>query len=439
MAWIKKKPEEMQKLADTVEQGSANLAKSIAPSTGGSTADGKFTYSGAPKYNNQYADQIGALTDELMNREKFSYDPNHDPLYEQYQTAYTREGKRAMQDTVGDVSARTGGLASSYATTAASQAYDNYMGQLADKIPELEQLAYSMYRDDQNDKRQDIQMLLALEQGDYGKYQDLLNQYNADRGFGYGIYSDDWNRNYQTGRDQIADSRYDAQWQYQLGRDQIADSRYEDELKYSREQDQLNRKYQTDTDNYNRAMAKWQLTGTLDAESAKVLGLPAGTRTSDYEYRMAQLAQAGKGSSGRSASGNTLTDLFQNMYNSGSPYSYLNSYYKDYGVAYKGLEGVWDDYENWASSRTYGGNGNAVSSSSSEWSAPQSKMNLSDHMTIDVKNNNSLNTVDRSLKRMYDRGDTQNEMSAFIAQCIEDGRISKASAQQLLVRYGIDL
>ncbi len=45
---------------------------------------------------------------------------------------YSEQGKKAMDDTIGRVSARTGGLASSYATSAANQAYNGYMEKLED-------------------------------------------------------------------------------------------------------------------------------------------------------------------------------------------------------------------------------------------------------------------------------------------------------------------
>lgn len=45
---------------------------------------------------------------------------------------YSEQGKKAMDDTIGQVSARTGGLASSYATSAANQAYNGYMEELED-------------------------------------------------------------------------------------------------------------------------------------------------------------------------------------------------------------------------------------------------------------------------------------------------------------------
>ena len=142
---------------------------------------GGFSYEAAPTYTSRYQNQIDDLTRQILNREAFSYDPEKDPTYQQYKESYTRSGERAMQDTLGQVSARTGGLASSYAGSAAQQTYDNYMGALADKIPELKQLAYSMYQDEGNTQRANLEMLVALEQGDYAKYADLLAQYNTDR------------------------------------------------------------------------------------------------------------------------------------------------------------------------------------------------------------------------------------------------------------------
>ena len=126
---------------------------------------GGFSYEAAPTYTSRYQNQIDDLTRQILNREAFSYDPEKDPAYQQYKESYTRSGERAMQDTLGQVSARTGGLASSYAGSAAQQTYDNYMGALADKIPELKQLAYSMYQDEGNTQRANLEMLVALEQG----------------------------------------------------------------------------------------------------------------------------------------------------------------------------------------------------------------------------------------------------------------------------------
>ena len=100
-----------------------------------------------PTYQSAYDAQIDALLNQYLNREKFSYDAESDPLYQQYRDIYTREGNRSMNDTLAAAAAGAGGM-SSYAMTAAQQANNYYMAQLGDKIPELQQLAYEMYMDD---------------------------------------------------------------------------------------------------------------------------------------------------------------------------------------------------------------------------------------------------------------------------------------------------
>lgn len=260
---------------------------------------GGFSYEAAPTYTSRYQNQIDDLTRQILNREAFSYDPEKDPTYQQYKESYTRSGERAMQDTLGQVSARTGGLASSYAGSAAQQIYDNYMGALADKIPELKQLAYSMYQDEGNTQRANLEMLVALEQGDYAKYADLLAQYNTDRSFDYGVH-----------RDNISDERYNNEWNYSVGRDQIADKRYEDETAYNRET------YKDETE-YNRALAKAQtLAAGGDFSGYKALGYTdqeiAGLKSA-YNKAQASARSGGSKSGGSSAS----EDVYAGMYKAG--------------------------------------------------------------------------------------------------------------------------
>ena len=242
---------------------------------------GGFSYEAAPTYTSRYQNQIDDLTRQILNREAFSYDPEKDPTYQQYKESYTRSGERAMQDTLGQVSARTGGLASSYAGSAAQQTYDNYMGALADKIPELKQLAYSMYQDEGNTQRANLEMLVALEQGDYAKYADLLAQYNTDRSFDYGVH-----------------------------RDNIGDERYEDETAYNRET------YKDETE-YNRAMAKAQtLAAGGDFSGYKALGYTdqeiAGLKSA-YNKAQASVRSGGSKRGGPSAS----EDVYAEMYKAG--------------------------------------------------------------------------------------------------------------------------
>lgn len=64
-----------------------------------------------PSYDATYDKQLSDLYEKIMNREKFSYDAANDPLYQQYREMYTREGKAAMQDTMGQASALTAATA----------------------------------------------------------------------------------------------------------------------------------------------------------------------------------------------------------------------------------------------------------------------------------------------------------------------------------------
>lgn len=169
-----------------------------------------------PKYFNRYDERLNELVDQILNRDPFSYDAENDPLYRFYQGQYQRNGDKAMRDTLGAQAARTGGLSSSYAGSVAQQSYNDYMQGLNDIVPELYKLAYSMYKDDEDSQRANVEMLRALEQGDYAKFQDLLAQYNTDRSFNYGVFSDARNFGYQQQRDNIEDSRYNAEWAYKL-------------------------------------------------------------------------------------------------------------------------------------------------------------------------------------------------------------------------------
>ena len=79
--------------------------------------------SNKPKeYTNPYSTQISDLLNSIQSS-KFNYNFNADPLYTQYKEQYQRQGQKAMMDTVGNVSALTGGYGNSYATTAGSEAY----------------------------------------------------------------------------------------------------------------------------------------------------------------------------------------------------------------------------------------------------------------------------------------------------------------------------
>ena len=117
----------------------------------------------------------------------FSYDLESDPVWQAYKKQYTREGQRATQDALGTTAASTGGIPSSYATAAATQAGDYYAAQMTDKVPELYQQAYN-------------------------RYLNELSQWNADRSFGYGQYIDELNTQIANRQEALQNALYGAQY-----------------------------------------------------------------------------------------------------------------------------------------------------------------------------------------------------------------------------------
>lgn len=156
---------------------------------------GNYSYSGTkPTYNNRYDAQIQQLLGDILNREEFTYDAETDPLYAQYRKQYTREGDRATANALANAAAASGGQVSSYAQTAAGQAANYYAAQLTDKIPELWQLAYQKYMNDENLKYSDLAAVQGAEQSDYDKHLNELTQFNTDRNFDYTVWSDAYDR-----------------------------------------------------------------------------------------------------------------------------------------------------------------------------------------------------------------------------------------------------
>lgn len=172
-------------------------------------------------YNSQYGSQIDALLNDILGREAFSYNKDTDPLYQQYKESYTRGGKLAMQDVLAELSARTGGLASSYAGGVSQQTYNNYMAQLADKVPELYQMAYDMYLDEVGLKRQDLDMLMGVDNMYYGRYRDTVGDQQWQQQFDYNAY-----------RDSVGDKQWQQNFDYNASRDQISDSQWQQQFDY---------------------------------------------------------------------------------------------------------------------------------------------------------------------------------------------------------------
>ncbi len=133
----------------------------------------------APEYkeNKKYASLSEELLESVLNSEDFSYDMNADALYNQYKDMYSEQGKQAAEHIYGLNSALTGGYGNSYASSAASAAYSEYMSALSEKAAELESNAYERYKDKNAALRENLETVNSLLENDYEKYRDSVSDY----------------------------------------------------------------------------------------------------------------------------------------------------------------------------------------------------------------------------------------------------------------------
>ena len=175
-------------------------------------------------YASQYEPMINQLFDQIVNRGKFQYDVNGDALYDMYKDRYIRGGRLAMEDTMGKAANLTGGYGNTYAQQVGQQTYDEYMAKLADKVPELEQMAYERWAEEGDRLGDQLNLAMQRENQDYSRWGDEYNrwlqglQYDTDRADtldqqDYNRWADD--RDYWANRENTEYNRSDEQLKQQ--------------------------------------------------------------------------------------------------------------------------------------------------------------------------------------------------------------------------------
>ena len=126
-------------------------------------------------YKSAYGQQLAALYDDMTGREPFSYEPEEDAAFAQYARMYRQKGRAAMEDTMGQTAALTGGYASSYAAAAGQQAYERYMQELMAMLPEFQEQAQKTYDREGQALREQYDLLDRQEKQQYDRWQDDLS------------------------------------------------------------------------------------------------------------------------------------------------------------------------------------------------------------------------------------------------------------------------
>lgn len=257
-------------------------------------------------YQSQWQQSIDDTLNKILNREKFTYDVNGDALYQQYKDQYATQGKMAMMDTMGQAAAMTGGYGNSYAQSVGQQAYQGYLQQLNDKVPELYQLALDQYNREGDELYNQYGLFADREETDYGRHRDTVSDYNTERDYltnryyteseqDYNRYNDSYSKAYNQYRDSVSDwqqtlARADENYFNLYDRDY---NRYSDDrtISYDDYWNTTNFNYQQQQDAIANQMARDQLNETIRAN------------------KVAEAAAAAKSSSGSggSSGGSSLT------------------------------------------------------------------------------------------------------------------------------------
>lgn len=265
---------------------------------------------GRPSFDYTYDSEMRALIDQILNSNLADW--KQGDQYAALRDQYAANGQMSMADLLGQVSSRTGGLASSYAASVANQEYNDWMSK-------LEQAAREMYQQDRSDKLNNLGVLNDAYNREYGEYGDKLNQWNTDRNFAY-----------QQAQDALANQWKQKEWDYNMSQDE-----------------------------WNRAAQQAEMMASYgDFSGYKALGYTDSQIESMRQaYQIAQTAKAKSGRSGSSGgkksgdSGSPMTEDYDGLMlaaeQSGHPESYIANHYKEYG--FNKSTGLSGEYETWKS------------------------------------------------------------------------------------------
>ena len=203
-----------------------------------------------------YSDKVDAMIEQIMNRDKFEYDVDQDMLFQQALSSAMGSGKSAMQDTIGQASALTGGYASTYATSAGNQAYNAYIQDAYNNLPEYYQMAMQAYQMEGEDMYNQLGM---LSDADANEYERLYNSWNANNANAQQIYqnaytewADSVNNALQSAGLQIDESNslFDRNYKY-AG---LLNSDYWDSANFTEGQRQFNEGLAWEKDSFGQEM-----------------------------------------------------------------------------------------------------------------------------------------------------------------------------------------
>lgn len=319
-----------------------------------------------------YSDQVRDMMDKIMNREKFSYDVDTDPLFQQALASAMNSGKQAMQDTIGQASALTGGYGSTYATSAGNQAYNSFIEDAYDNLPQYYEMSMKAYQMEGDEMYRQYSMLSTEDEKEYNRnisaydatyqhrnqiYNEAYSQFRDSKTDAFATANLQLNEHGQRVNDAYnlynassnqADKLYERE--YTKWADEVNLAYKQAEMLNSDWQNQANRDFQSSESEKNRV---WQTTESEKDRAWKTTEAEKERAFTASENAKNRAASRSGGSGGSGGSGEKLKSATENQmkkaldaYNNGGMAElnkYLNSvpdnYDKDSIANYVGQYG----------------------------------------------------------------------------------------------------
>lgn len=220
-------------------------------------------------------DKIYGQIDKIENRDKFVYDVDNDVIFQQALASAMNSGKTAMQDTIGQASSLTGGYASTFATSAGNQAYNSFIEDAYDNLPQYYQMALSAYQAEGEEMYNLLGMYTQMGEQEWNRnvdaYNTILDYANNQRGFEYGMYQDEVTNLYNTMN--MYDSFYQQQntqdltlWQQEIENAWKTIGQQSSDYQFGVQQDQWDKNYALSQNEYKVSTGDTNMDGVLSPE-----------------------------------------------------------------------------------------------------------------------------------------------------------------------------
>lgn len=191
-------------LSETTAQGMAKSQEGYKPSDAVAQAQQALQSVMDQKpqgYAGKYDEALESVLQRIMNPEAFQFSLAGNELFNQLSDRYVQQGKQAMMDTMGQAAALSGGYGNSAAQIAGQQTYDQYMQALQDKGLELYDRAWEQYKYGQDQLMDQYGLLAQADATDYGRYRDLMGDWEGERDYLTGRADTEYQRDYGQYRD----------------------------------------------------------------------------------------------------------------------------------------------------------------------------------------------------------------------------------------------